>query len=79
MARGYGELPAIVTPGEAGSRTVEMTQGERIEIRVPHGFDSIPEFTVSTAALADFFLERHVINPRTYPAFGAGRQGGPGA
>ena len=40
VARGYGELPEIVTPGEAGSRTVEVTQGERIEIRVPHGFES---------------------------------------
>ena len=40
FARGYGELSAIVTPGEAGSRTVEVTQGERIEIRLPHGFDS---------------------------------------
>jgi hypothetical protein len=38
---------------------------------------SIPEFAESTAQLVDFFLERHVINPRTYPAFGAGR-GGPG-
>jgi hypothetical protein len=40
VARGYGELPEIVTPGEAGSRTVEVKQGERIEIRVPHGFES---------------------------------------
>ena len=45
---------------------------------VPHEFVSIPEFSESTAALVDFFLERHVINPRTYPAFGAGRQGRPG-
>jgi len=27
------------------------------------------------ARLNDFFLERHVINPKTYPAFGAGRGG----
>ena len=40
VARGYGELPEIVDPGIAGSRTVEMKQGERIEIRVPHGFES---------------------------------------
>ncbi len=43
---------------------------------VPHGFIGIPEFAESTARLNDFFLERHVINPRTYPAFGAGRGGG---
>jgi hypothetical protein len=40
VAHGYGELPAIVAPGEAGSRTVDVKQGERIEIRVPRGFES---------------------------------------
>jgi Cu/Zn superoxide dismutase len=39
VARGYGELPHVVSTGEAGSRTVEIGQGERIEIRVPRGFD----------------------------------------
>jgi acetyl esterase/lipase len=42
---------------------------------VPHEFVSIPEFAEATAQLADFFLERHVINPKPYPAFGAGRGG----
>ena len=45
---------------------------------VPHEFVSIPEFAESTAQLVDFFLEREVINPRTYPAFGAGRGGAGG-
>jgi acetyl esterase/lipase len=45
---------------------------------VPHEFVGIPEFAESTSALADFFIERHVINPRTYPPFGAGRGGGRG-
>jgi YVTN family beta-propeller protein len=40
VAHGYGELPEIVAPGEAGSRTVEVRQGDRIEIRLPRGFDS---------------------------------------
>ena len=40
VARGYGELPEIVDPATTGSRTVEMTQGERIEIRLPQGFES---------------------------------------
>jgi hypothetical protein len=40
VARGYGELPEIVDPGMSGSRTVEMQQGDRIEIRVPRGFES---------------------------------------
>jgi acetyl esterase/lipase len=43
---------------------------------VPHEFVGIPEFAESTSHLADFFIERHVINPRTYPPFGAGRRGG---
>ena len=43
---------------------------------VPHEFVGIPEFAESTAQTADFFIERHVINPRTYPPFGAGRRGG---
>jgi acetyl esterase/lipase len=43
---------------------------------VPHEFVGIPEFAESTSVLADFFIERHVINPRTYPPFGAGRRGG---
>jgi hypothetical protein len=43
---------------------------------VPHEFVGIPEFAESTSQTADFFIERHVINPRTYPPFGAGRRGG---
>ena len=40
VARGYGELPAIVAAAEAGARTVDVKQNERIEIRVPQGFAS---------------------------------------
>jgi hypothetical protein len=40
VAHGYRELPEIIAPGEAGSRTVEVRQGDRIEIRLPRGFDS---------------------------------------
>ncbi|MBI4885906.1 MAG: alpha/beta hydrolase [Acidobacteria bacterium] len=43
---------------------------------VPHEFVQHPEFAEATARLNDFFLERHVLNPRTYPPFGAGRGGG---
>jgi dipeptidyl aminopeptidase/acylaminoacyl peptidase len=38
---------------------------------VPHAFDSHPEFAENCAALTDFFLERQVLHPRTYPPFGA--------
>ncbi len=40
VAKGYGELPLVVDPGLAGSRTIELTQGERIEVRLPHGYDT---------------------------------------
>jgi alpha-tubulin suppressor-like RCC1 family protein len=40
VARGFGELPEIVTPGQAGSRTIDVRQGERIELRFPRGFDT---------------------------------------
>jgi YVTN family beta-propeller protein len=40
VAHGHGELPEIVAPDEAGSRTVEVKQGARIETRLPRGFAS---------------------------------------
>jgi hypothetical protein len=40
VSRGYGELPEILRPDETGSRTIEVTQSGRIEIRVPRGFQS---------------------------------------
>lgn len=45
---------------------------------VPHEFVAHQEFAEAVARLNDFFLERHVITPKTYPPFGAGR-GGRGA
>ena len=39
---------------------------------VPHAFDSNPEFAVAAAQLADLFMDRHVVKPRTYPPFQAG-------
>jgi hypothetical protein len=40
VAHGFGELPEIVGPGPAGSRTVEVKQGDRIELRTPRGFET---------------------------------------
>jgi acetyl esterase/lipase len=39
---------------------------------VPHEFDQHPEFAEACAALTDFFLERQILHPRTYPPFGRG-------
>jgi len=46
---------------------------------VPHVFDSHPEFAQAAAQLSDFFIDRYIINPRTYPPFGAGGGGRGGA
>ena len=42
---------------------------------VPHAFDSNPEFAKMAAELSDFFIDRKVLHPRTYPPFGGGRGG----
>lgn len=47
---------------------------------VPHVFDEHPEFAEACARLADLFIDRHVIRPRTYPPFQpGGARGGRGA
>jgi hypothetical protein len=40
VAYGYGELPRIVEPGLAGSRTIEVKLGDRIELRTPRGYET---------------------------------------
>ena len=40
VSRGYGELSEVVAPDQTGDRTIEVKQGERIEIRLPRGFDA---------------------------------------
>ena len=42
---------------------------------VPHEFDSHPEFAEACAPLVDFFLDRNILNPRTYPPFAPGGRG----
>jgi acetyl esterase/lipase len=37
-----------------------------------HVFDRHPEFAAPTAELCALFLDRHVVNPRTYPPFESG-------
>jgi hypothetical protein len=39
---------------------------------VPHSFDTNPEFAKAAAEVADFFIDRKVLKPRTYPPFGGG-------
>jgi len=75
-------LADVTVPAESSMEFLKQLRGANIPSElhtfagVPHEFVGIPEFADATAPLADFFLERHVINPKTYPPFGAGRGGG---
>ena len=77
-------LADVTVPPESSMEFLKQLRGATVPSElhtfagVPHEFVGIPEFADATAQLADFFLERHVINPKTYPPFGAGRGGGRG-
>ena len=78
-------LADVTVPPESSQEFLKLLREANVPAElhtfagVPHEFVSIPEFAESTAQLVDFFLERHVINPRTYPPFGAGRGRGRGS
>jgi hypothetical protein len=40
LSRGYGQLPVILKADDLGAHTVEVKQGDRIELRFPRGFQS---------------------------------------
>lgn len=77
----HGLADTTVRP-ESSEEFLKLLRGANVPAElhtfggVPHEFVGIPEFADATARLNDFFLERYVLNPRTYPAFGAGRGGG---
>lgn len=72
-------LADVTVPPESSMEFLKQLRGANVPSElhtfagVPHEFAGIPEFAEAAAQLADFFLERHVINPKTYPPFGAGR------
>src|SRR5215468_5122541 len=74
----------VTIPIESSKRLVQQFQDANVPVEfhafegVPHVFDSNPEFAVLAAQLSDFFIDRHVLNPRTYPPFQAGGDGGRG-
>lgn len=82
-------LSDVTIPPENSQRLLQMLRdaGVPSELHtfagVPHEFDRHAEFALATAQLTDFFLERYVLNPRTYPPFGPGggrgRSSGAGA
>lgn len=75
-------LADVTVPPESSADFLKLLRDNNIPSElhsyagVPHEFVGIPEFAESTSQLADFFIERHLINPKTYPPFGAGRRGG---
>jgi acetyl esterase/lipase len=68
----------VTIPLESSERLFKQLRDVHVPVEfhafegVPHAFDSNPEFAKSAAKLSDFFLDRHVITPRTYPPFGGG-------
>lgn len=78
-----GLADAMVVPEVSESLSRQLrAAGVPTEIHefagVSHEFVQFPEFAAICAQLIDSFLERHVVNPRTYPAFVGGRGGGGG-
>jgi acetyl esterase/lipase len=72
----------VTVPIESSQKLFEVLRQAKVPVEihqfdgVPHEFDDHPEFGEIVAELADFFLDRHVLNPRTYPAFTPGRARG---
>ena len=71
-------LSDVTIPPENSEHLLEQLRAAKIPSElhtfagVPHAFDSHPEFAQSCAVLTDFFLERQVLHPRTYPPFAPG-------
>ncbi len=80
----YHGLADQTIPPENSLRLLEKLRDSKVPCElhtftgVPHEFDEHPEFAEACAPLTDFFLEREVIHPRTYPPFQVPGQG-PGA
>ena len=71
-------LSDVTVPPENSQRLLQALRDAKVPSElhtfagVPHEFDMHPEFAESCAALTDFFLERQVLHPRTYPPFAPG-------
>ena len=76
-------LSDVTIPPENSQRLLQVLRAAKVPSElhtfagVPHEFDMHPEFAENCAALIDFFLDRQVLHPRTYPPFAPG--GGRGA
>ena len=74
----YHGLSDVTVLPESSQRLLQLLRDAKVQSElhtfagVPHEFDRHAEFAQATAQLTDFFLDRHVLNPRTYPPFGPG-------
>jgi acetyl esterase/lipase len=72
-------LSDVTIPPENSQHLLEVLRGAKVPSElhtfagVPHEFDMHPEFAEACASLTDFFLDRQVLHPRTYPPFAPGR------
>jgi acetyl esterase/lipase len=73
----HGLSDVTILP-ENSQRLLQVLRGAKVSSElhtfagVPHEFDQHPEFAEACAALTDFFLDRQVLHPRTYPPFAPG-------
>jgi acetyl esterase/lipase len=71
-------LSDVTIPPENSQRLLQVLRDAKVPSElhtfdgVPHEFDEHPEFTDACASLVDFFLDRHVLHPKTYPPFAPG-------
>jgi acetyl esterase/lipase len=71
-------LADVTVPPESSEHLLQVLRGSGVPSElhtfagVPHEFDSHPEFADECANLTDFFMEREVLHPRTYPPFRPG-------
>jgi acetyl esterase/lipase len=76
-------LSDVTIPPENSEHLLQVLRGAKVASElhtftgVPHEFDEHPEFAESCAVLTDFFLEREILHPRTYPPFAPGAGRGP--
>jgi acetyl esterase/lipase len=68
-------------PIDSSLRLVQQLRDANVPVEfhgiegAPHVFDSNAELAVAAAHFADIFMDRHVVNPHTYPPFQAGGAG----
>jgi len=72
-------LADVTVPPESSQQLLQLLRDAKVPSElhefngVPHEFDQHPEFAECCAVLTDFFLDRNVLHPKTYPPFAPGR------